>query len=302
MEILADFAKAAFVVFTGLSACVGLLALASPHAIAVVASYGNRVLCQGAATRADKRWFDFDKFALEHSRLFGSIVISAVGYVWLISHFGPDAYPKSFLMVIVAIALVMGIVALCHIVRQSRQIESQLAVANTDPLTGLANRRAFDVELARRLAQRQRQGTPLCLAIIDIDRFKLFNDEYGHLLGDAVLKHIAKVLEETVRYMDIVARLGGDEFAVLYPSTEIEEASHGAERLRAAINSKPLCSGGQEHSPTISIGLAEALSDDDANTLIKRSDSALYAAKEAGRNCSYRHGSPEPATSMSCGG
>jgi len=203
-------------------------------------------------------------------------------------------------MIIVAVALMMGIFALRHIMRQSREIEFHLTQARADVLTGLANRRAFDTELSRRLAQRQRQGTPLCLLIIDIDNFKSFNDEFGHPLGDAVLREVANVLQATARHMDYVARLGGDEFAVLFPGGSLKEASLGAERLRSAISDSPLRYEGHEHTLTVSIGLAEAQLGDDPVSLLKRSDSALYAAKEAGRNCSFRHGGPEPAVPAPC--
>ena len=100
--------------------------------------------------------------------------------------------------------------------------------------------------------------------------------------------------------MDIVTRLGGDEFAVLLPGSNLEEASHAAERLRAAISKSRLRHEGHEHTLTVSIGLAEAQLDDDPASLLKRSDSALYAAKAAGRNCSFRHAGPEPAIPRAC--
>ena len=300
MDILVDFCNVTFVVLLGFSGVVGLLSLTSPRAFAVVASYGNRTIFHGGQTRVDERWVDIDTFVLAHGRLFGLLVIATVGYLWWISRHGPEAYSRSFLLIIVAVAMMMGIVALRHIMRQSREIELHLAEAHADVLTGLANRRAFDMELSRRLAQRQRQGTPLCLLIIDIDNFKSFNDEFGHLAGDAILKELANVLEATARHMDFVARLGGDEFAVLLPGSNLEEASHGAERLRSAISDSPLRCESHEHTLTVSIGLAEAQLDDDPASLLKRSDSALYAAKEAGRNCSFRQGGPEPAVPAPC--
>jgi len=300
MDILVDFWNATFVVLLGFSGIVGLLALASPRAIAAVASYVNRSVFHGVPTRTDKCWIDIDTFAIAHGRLFGLSVIATVGYVWLILRHGPAAYSKSLLLTVVAIALMMGILALRHIMRQSREIEAHLAEAHADVLTGLANRRAFDKELSRRLAQRERLGTSFCVLIIDIDHFKSFNDEFGHLLGDVVLKEVAKVLEATARQMDIVARLGGDEFAVLLPGSNLEAASRGAERILSAIGDKPLQWEGHEHTLTVSIGLAEAQLDDDPASLIKRSDSALYAAKEAGRNCAFRQGNPEPAHPIRC--
>ena len=300
VDVLIEFWNVIFVVLLGFSVVAGLLALASPRVLAVMASYGNRSVFHGFRTRADKGWVDIDTFVIAHGRLFGLLVIAAVGYVWLILRHGPEVYSKSLLLTIVAITVMMGTFALRHIMRQSLEIQTHRAEAHADALTGLANRRAFDIELSRRLAQRQRQGTPLCLLIIDVDHFKTFNDEFGHLLGDVILQGVAKVLEATARQMDIVARLGGDEFAVLLPGSNLEAASHGAERIRSAIGDKPLQWEGQEHTLTVSIGLAEAQLDDDPASLLKRSDSALYAAKEAGRNCAFRQGNPEPAAPIPC--
>jgi diguanylate cyclase (GGDEF)-like protein len=300
MDILVEFWNVSFIVFVGFSGAVGLLALISPKAFAAVASYGNRTMFHGGQTRADRYWIDVDRYVLGHGRLFGLFVIATAGYLWLIALHGPEAYSRSFLLVIVAVALMMGIVALRHIMRQARQIELQMAEAHADVLTGLANRRAFDIELSRRLAQRQRQGTPLSLLVIDVDNFKSFNDEFGHPLGDAILKEVASALEATARRMDIVARLGGGEFAVLLPGINLEAASRAAERLRSAISDSPLRRDGHEHTLTISVGLAEAHPDDDAASLFKRSDSALYAAKQAGRNCCFRQGGPEPAVPAPC--
>jgi len=301
MNIPVDVWNVSFVVFLGLSGCFGLLALISPSAFAAAASYGNRNIFHGFQSSVEKHWFDIDTFVIAHGRLFGFFVVVAVGNLWLIFRHGPEAYSKSSLLIIVGVAMLMGIGSLCHIMRQSREIEAHQAEAYTDALTGLANRRTFDLELSRRLAQRQRQGTPFCLLIIDIDSFKSFNDEFGHLLGDVILKKVANVLEATARQMDIVARLGGDEFAVLLPDSNLDAASLGAERLRSAISNSPIrYDEGHEHTLTISIGLAEAQLDDDAVSLVKRSDSALYAAKAAGKNCSFRYGGPEPAAPTRC--
>ena len=126
---------------------------------------------------------------------------------------------------------------------QAHQIEVHAADALTDALTGGANRRAFDADLARRIAEFQRRGTPFCLLMIDVDHFKKFNDSHGHLAGDEVLRGVARVLRETCRGMDIVARYGGEEFAVIMPSTTIREAQAGVLRIcsklpKASSNSK----------------------------------------------------------------
>lgn len=295
MDIVIEFLRVIFLALLALSVIVGLLAVVSPSAFAAVATLGNRIIHPGRQTNVD-RWIGIDRYVLEHGRMFGSLTIATVVFIWFVSSYGPEAYPKSFLMSVLCVALLMGILALCHILRQDQEIESHLAEAHTDALTDLPNRRAFDIELSRRLAQRQRQGTPLCLQIIDIDNFKSFNDACGHVQGDAILKKVASALMATARQMDIVARLGGDEFAVLLPGSDLQEASCAAERFRIAISASPLCYDGHEHGVTISSGVAEAQLDDDNASLLKRADSALYAAKEAGRNCSFRHGGPELAT------
>ncbi|MCA9146002.1 MAG: GGDEF domain-containing protein [Planctomycetaceae bacterium] len=278
---------------------VGLVALVSPKNFAVLAAYGAKTVHQGVRTRAD-RWFDIDRFVISHARPFGCVVLFTETLIWYIAQHGPEVYSKSSLLVVVTTAVVLGVVAWAHMTRQQKEIEANLAEARTDPLTGLANRRAFDEELSRRLSQRQRQGTPLCLQIIDIDSYKSFNDTYGHQLGDSVLKEIAFRLSETARHMDIVSRIGGDEFAVLLPGCSLDAASLAAERLRSAIADTPLHYEGNEVHLTISCGLAEAEFDDDVRSLVRRADSALYAAKDAGRNCTFRQAGPEPAVAANC--
>jgi diguanylate cyclase (GGDEF)-like protein len=290
-----EFFQITFTILLGLSACVGLLALLSPAALAKVASYGNQSIYRGPQTQLDGSWIDVDEFVVTHGRLFGACVLGIIGYLTFISYVGPEQYTKSSLLMIVAVAMGMGGVALWHIRQQSQTIAVCRAQAHTDALTGLTNRRVLETEISQRLAQRQRQGTPFSLLIIDIDKFKSFNDNLGHVLGDRILKHVAEVVLKTSGKMDTVARLGGDEFVVLLPGCELDAASEAAERFRAAIADSPLRHEGHEHSPTVSIGVCEAQRDDDSTSLIKRSDSALYAAKDAGRNCCFQHGGPVPA-------
>lgn len=294
VEILTEFIHFFFLVLLGSSGIVGLIAIASPQAFAVVASYGGRRIT-GKRTSAS-RCVDIDQFAIANGRLFGLTIVASEVFIWFIATYGPEFYSKSFLLISFCVVLLVGVLTLGHLLRQKRELEANLSQALSDALTGLANRRAFDTELSRRLAQQRRQGTPLCLQIIDIDQFKSFNDNFGHLLGDVILKEIAKSLAATAREMDTVCRLGGDEFAVIFLGSDLEEASRAAERFRTAISDHPIHYEGQEHALTISIGVAEAQPDDDAVSLIKRADSALYAAKEAGRNCSFRYGKPELAT------
>lgn len=300
MDILYDFTRITMLSLLGLSGLIGMLAVVSPTAFAAVAAYGSRVVYTGAQTRLD-RWVDIDQYVIEHARIFGILVIGTEAFIWYLSGNGPEVYSKSILLVIVGISLSMGIVALAQMLRQKQLIDSNLAEARTDPLTGLANRRAFDSELSRRLTQRQRQGKSSGLVILDIDNFKTFNDQFGHLMGDTILTKIAGALVETVGSAGMVARLGGDELAVLLPGFDLAQTSEMAEHLRLAVYHRPIHFEDQEHRLTVSLGLAEAQVDDDETSLMKRADSALYAAKQAGRNCSYRHGGPEPAVPTPCG-
>ncbi len=177
--------------------------------------------------------------------------------------------------------------------QQTEQIESHLIQARTDPLTGLPNRRAFDDELLRRVAEWKRKNVTFCLTMIDIDHFKRLNDGYGHPAGDHALREIADLLGRMIREMDMAARIGGEEFAVILPSTNSSDAKRTAERIRAAIASTPLSFEQAELALTVSLGVAAVRIDDDPFSLVKRADEALYAAKRAGRNCGFFHDSRE---------
>ena len=172
---------------------------------------------------------------------------------------------------------------------QARLVESHAIQARTDALTGLANRRAFDGEIARRFAEFQRQGRSFSVIIIDVDHFKKFNDSYGHQAGDEVLRGMAEVLHNTARRMDLVARYGGEEFAVVLPGTSVAEARAGAERIREAIAETHFRFAGTDLYVTASVGAAELLRHEDPSTLVQRADAALYASKDAGRNCTHWH-------------
>jgi diguanylate cyclase len=172
---------------------------------------------------------------------------------------------------------------------QAEQLKAYLSQAHTDPLTGLPNRRAFDEELSRRYAEFCRKGSPLSVVLVDIDRFKAFNDEFGHLAGDEVLKAVAGRLRESHRDIDTVARFGGEEFAVILPDTTSEEALLPAERGRLSVASEGNTCDGQEVSVTVSCGVAALQRGESIELLLRRADQALYASKDAGRNCTHLH-------------
>ncbi len=170
-----------------------------------------------------------------------------------------------------------------------RQLERLIDQARTDPLTELANRRAFDLELARLFAQRQRQGVVFALLLIDLDRFKQVNDRFGHLVGDRVLQQAASVLRSHLREMDFVARYGGEEFAALLPGTDLREATRAAERVRSRIAQEAFTAEGRQLHLTTCVGVAAVRPGDIAESLVRRADVALYAAKAAGRNRTFVH-------------
>ena len=159
-----------------------------------------------------------------------------------------------------------------------------LQYATLDALTNLNNRRQFEVRLKQEIATTKRQKNPLCAMMVDIDFFQKVNDTYGHASGDAVLRTVASIIKEHLRESDIPSRYGGEEFAVLLPYTHIEEAKIVGERLRKAVETTPIPIDKKNINVTISMGLAEFDVKESGEELFKRADSALYEAKEGGRN------------------
>ncbi len=157
--------------------------------------------------------------------------------------------------------------------------------ATHDPLTGLWNRAAtFDL-LRRELNRSRRQGSPVGIVMADLDHFKLINDTYGHMAGDAVLREVAEKIVSCVRSYDIVGRFGGEEFLIIFPACSALNAVGQAERLRERISAAPL--GGPEYSIPVTLSLGVAGSDEfrqDMELLVRGADAALYRAKEGGRN------------------
>lgn len=162
-----------------------------------------------------------------------------------------------------------------------------VSLAVTDALTGLFNRRYFDVHVEGELRRAASAGQPLSLLMLDIDHFKVVNDTFGHGVGDEVLMEMARRIPRYVRTFDMVARLGGEEFVVIMPNTDEAAAAGVAERLRAAIAENPITISSPENTIgiTASFGVA-ATSDGDepAQHLLARADGAMYQAKQQGRN------------------
>ena len=172
---------------------------------------------------------------------------------------------------------------------QAREIQCNVNLARTDPLTGLANRRAFDDELVRRITAWHRHHAGFCLVMIDVDHFKVLNDRYGHVAGDQVLQGLGEILAGLGRPDALPARLGGEEFAVLLSAATPEQAGQIADEILTAVANRPFCVDDATLHITVSVGLSIVQPGDGPLTLLRRADDALYASKHAGRNCGYFH-------------
>jgi diguanylate cyclase (GGDEF)-like protein/putative nucleotidyltransferase with HDIG domain len=166
-------------------------------------------------------------------------------------------------------------------VANTEEVARLNADATTDPLTGLANHRAFQERLRSELGRANRHERPVAIALIDVDRFKTVNDAGGHAIGDHVLRAVADHLREHLRAEDVLARVGGDEFAVLLPEASARDAAEALERARRAIERAPFAGGAHV---TISVGVCDVVHATDAGQLSRFADGALYWSKEHGRN------------------
>jgi diguanylate cyclase (GGDEF)-like protein len=160
-------------------------------------------------------------------------------------------------------------------------------LAHTDPLTGLPNRRQFESMLQAELAAVRRYGGQCSLGMIDVDFFKQYNDAHGHMAGDALLKVLAEVMRGQVRGSDLLARYGGEEFGLIMSRTSKVEAHRTVERLRAVVAGHAFADAGSQPGGRLTISAGVAASPDDGHdfeTVLRRSDEALYAAKRNGKN------------------
>jgi diguanylate cyclase len=164
------------------------------------------------------------------------------------------------------------------------QLQTMHALVREDQLTGSLNRRGLDDIYARESARSDRRGTPLSIAMLDLDDFKRINDKYGHVAGDAALKHLVKVVKETLRSMDVISRFGGEEFLILLPETTIEAATQAMTRLQRELTRHFFLHDNEKVLITFSAGVALRLPNEDQESLIKRTDRAMYQAKRAGKN------------------
>jgi two-component system cell cycle response regulator len=173
-----------------------------------------------------------------------------------------------------------------YAVELRESVNHTLALAVTDELTGLYNRRYFERHLTLMLDKAREQQRDMALMLVDMDFFKAVNDTHGHAVGDAVLREFALRLRRNIRGVDLACRFGGEEFVVLMPDTDFQQAQGVAERVRAAVAERPFeIGGGRSLTITISVGVALNEAETDVpETLIKRTDIALYRAKREGRN------------------
>ncbi len=167
------------------------------------------------------------------------------------------------------------------------ELEKVRQEATTDGLTGLLNRRTLDSHLPKEITHSKQTNTALSILLIDIDKFKLVNDNYGHLVGDKVIRYIAKTIKTTVSDKTEVFRFGGEEFCVLLPNTDSAEALNIAENIRKAQEKDQLIASNNNERigrVTVSIGIATYLQNESIESFIDRADRALYQAKSKGRN------------------
>lgn len=167
-----------------------------------------------------------------------------------------------------------------------------------DPLTEVGNRKYFNIELKRAMTDSDTDGTPLAMLIADIDYFKKFNDTHGHLVGDQVLRLVARTMVENLKGRDIIARYGGEEFVILLPQTRVGDAEKVANQLRISLGTKQVRRRSTNEMlgvVTISLGATEYSRGEDAESFIARADEALYKAKQGGRNMVVSYAPPAVA-------
>ena len=175
-----------------------------------------------------------------------------------------------------------------QILQLQNNLERSEEAGMLDVVTKIGNRRFFETALAEELERARLTGTDFCLALADLDRFKLVNDRFGHLVGDRLLRLFAEIMVQNVRGSDRVARFGGEEFAVMLPGTGLGEAVAAVERIRGALESKQWTvesSGERVGKITASFGVAKLRPHETGADLLRRVDAHLYDAKARGRNC-----------------
>ena len=190
----------------------------------------------------------------------------------------PVAFLWGTLVLLVLVNIAMSGLAAGRLVMRIR------ALADMDHLTGCLNRRSLDVRLKIELARNRRTGVALACVFFDLDHFKQINDTYGHEVGDAALRHAARVVGALLRDVDVLGRYGGEEFIVLMPDTHLHGAREAANRMRQVLQRTPLTTGAKEVVLTASFGAAIVRSHESQDSFLARADAAMYEAKRLGRN------------------
>jgi diguanylate cyclase len=177
-----------------------------------------------------------------------------------------------------------------QIARLHAELDRLALLARHDPLTGALNRKGMDEAMLREAGKVRRLGTPLSIAMLDIDNFKKLNDSLGHAAGDAALRHLAVVARECLRPQDTMARYGGEEFLVLLPDTPLERGVEAMGRLQRELAQRPFASGASEGGNvalvhiTFSAGVSQLMGKEVPEEAVKRADEGMYRAKRAGKN------------------
>lgn len=221
--------------------------------------------------------FDTDRRDLENSRLANETALRERQVEALLE-------ARRWQWTAMALGSLLLVVLVAFVVRQLARMRRLRELAATDPLTGVANRRSIERlgEEAVQVAHATSHG--LSILILDIDHFKRVNDRYGHLTGDRALARVAGACSTALRQYDQLGRTGGEEFLVLLPKTRMAQARHVAERIRSAVEELTFVDIDPDLRLTVSIGIAELRDGEDLQALCARADTALYAAKDTGRN------------------
>lgn len=225
----------------------------------------------------------------------GLILFFVLGYISYISFVIPQHVVSDLIVAVVFLLGALFVLLVCSLTLNTVQDIKRLDVLQaeniTDELTGIYNRRHLERCLELEIAGAQKLKTPLSILMLDLDHYKDINDKYGHQAGDQMLRCIGNLLQKVTRRMDIVARYGGDEIVVILPNTDHEVASAIADRIRWAVEEKSPGLQSQfcrtkNIQCTVSIGVATLPECRmDGNQLLQMADTALYQAKESGRNC-----------------
>lgn len=198
----------------------------------------------------------------------------------------PDAFHEGELQSLESVADICA-----NSIQNAHYLERVKQLAYLDGLTGIFNRRFFELRISEELERARRYGTGMAVVMIDIDQFKKLNDEFGHLLGDEVLRQVSSLFHQQLRKIDVVCRYGGEEFAILLSQTTAEQAVAVAEKLRRSVENWQF--PGVPRTVTISAGVASYPAHGKTrDELVQAADNGLYSAKQSGRNrtCAATHG------------